>query len=197
MILDILRSNSSKKATLQKENHLIPDRVMIWVLSYAPPKTTIGLLGARHLFTGFSVGFGGWHLLLHHCGTPATNASAKGFGRGSSPPNANTTLVLHRIWNGRDGLEEVFLQECGLKKWKSLWQSMYQTSWGVEYLDKVHPIQRAHEGVKLRSWTSTQTERMTTAHTFLAVSRLRSVAGNTDGGNRLSEWNSNFGSTSI
>lgn len=85
-----------------------------------PPKTTIGpigLLWARHLFRGFSVGFGGWHLvrgylLLHHCRTPATNASAKGFGRGSSPPNPNTTLVLHRIRNGRDGLAEDFLQEC-------------------------------------------------------------------------------------
>ena len=99
---------------------------------------------------------------------------------------------------------------------KVLWQSMYQTSldswpqesgWhdcsrcfyrkrGVEYLDKVHPIQRlAHFGVKLRSWTSTVKlkRRMTTAHTFLAVSCLRSVAGKTDGGNRLGEWNSNFG----
>lgn len=55
-------SDSSEKATLQKENHLIPGG-----LSYALPKTTIGLLRARHLFRGFSVSFGGWHLVRGTC----------------------------------------------------------------------------------------------------------------------------------
>ncbi len=218
-ILDILRSNSSEEATPQKENHLIPDLAIVWVLSYAPPKTTIGLLSARHLSRAFQSVLEDVSWLEGTCYfTIAALPPEMPLPRASAavrhlPTPTQPWFFTEYETQGR-ALRKLFIQECESKNESPYWQSIYKNSrvlalkiritwsfklflpvevwstWTKSIPSKCYPIKIWSIAAEPLPKLTDEWRQPTPSWPFPAWGQL---LAKTDGGNRLSEWHSNFG----